>query len=62
MANRDLDRYLWIAGEYQTFLRNPNAPINTELKRLFTEPSERVCAYLETLAPSILSKAFSGNL
>lgn len=33
---RDLDRYLWLAGQYTAGRRNPRAAINIELQRLFT--------------------------
>ena len=35
---RELDRYLWLAGQYRTWVKNRNAPINTELAHMFKEP------------------------
>lgn len=32
---RDLDHYLWIAGQYRRFRRSNHARINTELRKLF---------------------------
>jgi hypothetical protein len=32
---RDLDRYLWIAGQYRSWRRDGEAPLNGELKALF---------------------------
>lgn len=35
---RELSRYLWIAGQYQTWLKTPKARINPELKTVFESP------------------------
>jgi hypothetical protein len=32
---RELDHYLWLAGLYQVWLRDPDSPINIEVKKLF---------------------------
>ena len=37
-TSRELDHYLWIAGQYMAFLRNQNGQINTELRHLFEFP------------------------
>src|SRR5216683_3208459 len=34
-STRELDHYLWLAGLYQVWLRNPVSPINIEVKELF---------------------------
>lgn len=36
LPNRDLDRYLWLAGQHATLLKNPAANVNSEVKRLLT--------------------------
>ena len=48
-SGRELDRYLWLAGEYRTWLKNPTASINTELHLLFTEPSADTVIALKTI-------------
>jgi hypothetical protein len=35
VSNKDLDRYLWIAGELKVWMKDKNAAINGELKGLF---------------------------
>jgi hypothetical protein len=62
VTNRELDHYLWIAGEYRAFRKNPKAKISGEVKRLFTAPSESVSADLASLMPSNLSCALKGEL
>jgi len=65
-TNRELDRYLWIAGAYRTYRKRRDAQresqINVELDRLFTNPSENIRADLDALMPSILSEALRGEL
>jgi hypothetical protein len=48
-SGRQLDRYLWLAGQYRKWRRNPQAPINTEVARLFTAPAEGARADLMAL-------------
>jgi hypothetical protein len=36
---KEIDHYLWIAGEYHKWRNNHNAPINAMLKELFSNPS-----------------------
>lgn len=38
LTNRQLDRYLWVAGQYREYLKNPRSPINRELRSLFEAP------------------------
>ncbi|SRR5260221_5807490 len=47
-STRELDHYLWLAGLYQVWLRNPVSPINIEIKKLFEIPS--------TVTPDELTK------
>ncbi len=48
---RDLDHYLWIAGEYHAWRKDHNAPINREVLALFQEaPTSDVAADLAALA------------
>lgn len=35
---RELDRYLWLAGQYRTWKSGAKAPINRETRQLFEEP------------------------
>lgn len=49
--NRDLDRYLWIAGQYHAFKRDPERKINTEARRLFSSPNADEERLLKVLAP-----------
>jgi len=62
VPNSDLDRYLWIAGEYGAFRKNAKAQISVEVRQLFTNPPANIAADLEALMPSILDKAFRGEL
>jgi len=54
-SNRELDHYLWIAGQYQAWRRNPDAQINAELSRLFAVPSADVASDLRVLSHSASS-------
>lgn len=42
MSTRDLDRYLWLAGQYREWIRRPTSAINTELRRTFETPTPEV--------------------
>lgn len=47
---RELDRYLWLAGEYHAWLRDPHAPINREVSALFQPPATSdVARYLAAM-------------
>lgn len=59
-SNREMDHYLWLAGEYLAWQRNREVRINAEVRRLFARSD--VAAELEALMPSILAKAFRGEL
>ncbi|NPV29141.1 MAG: hypothetical protein HPY58_05655 [Firmicutes bacterium] len=53
-TTRELDRYLWLAGQYRAWKglppwRRPSTGINPELQRLFEAPSREVQALLEAL-------------
>ena len=37
VSNKDLDRYLWLAGEMRVWMKNNNAAINGELKELLND-------------------------
>jgi hypothetical protein len=37
-SNRELDRYLWLAGEYAAWMKRPGMAINAELAALFERP------------------------
>jgi len=38
-STRELDHYLWVAGEYRAWGGRPNAKINVEMRNLFQAPS-----------------------
>jgi hypothetical protein len=38
-STRELDHYLWVAGEYRAYREKPNAKINVEMRSLFQAPS-----------------------
>jgi len=61
-SSRELDHYLWLAGQYRAWKRNPDVPINAETKRLFSTPPPGLRAELDGLVPPILDKAFKGEL
>lgn len=48
-SSRALDRYLWVAGLYREWRKNPEAPINAEARRLFESPPPTVECDLATL-------------
>jgi len=56
VTNRELDRYLWIAGAYRVYRKRYEAQrkpeISIELERLFTNQSEAIQAELNRLMPS----------
>ncbi len=49
---RELDRYLWLAGQYREWTRRPTTAINSELRRLFESPLPAALADLRTLVGS----------
>jgi hypothetical protein len=48
-SNRELDRYLWLAGEYAAWKKKRAAAINAEVAVLFAQPSDEVAALLTVL-------------
>jgi len=46
---RELSRYLWIAGQYQTWLKSPKARITSELKSLFESPPAELAEDIQSL-------------
>jgi hypothetical protein len=61
-SNRDLDRYLWLSGEYLAWQKNHEAAINAELRVAFEKPSPEVAADLDALVAPVLSKVIRGSL
>jgi hypothetical protein len=61
-TNRELDDYLWFAGQYWEWRRNPKGQINAEAQRFFENPPPGVAAELDALLPAILDKVFKGEL
>jgi hypothetical protein len=47
--NRELDRYLWLAGEYAAWKKKRKVAINAELAALFAHPSGEVAVLLDVL-------------
>ncbi len=60
-CNRELDHYLWIAGQYRTWRKNHEAPINAELSRLFAGAADGVEADLAVLLPAGAGDGPTGN-
>jgi hypothetical protein len=54
-TSKKLDRYLWLAGLYQTWLRNPASQINAEVAQLFRSQSSEVATELTILLPEATS-------
>jgi hypothetical protein len=48
-SNRQLDRYLWLAGEYSSWKKKRKVAINAELAALFAHASGDVAAFLDVL-------------
>jgi hypothetical protein len=48
-SNRQLDRYLWLAGEHAAWKKNKAAAINAEVAAQFAQPSGEVAALLNVL-------------
>jgi hypothetical protein len=48
-SNRQLDRYLWLAGEYAAWKKKRKRAVNTELEGLFKHPSGDVVVFLRLL-------------
>lgn len=49
-SSRQLDRYLWLAGEYAAWKKKPAAAINAEVAALFNKPPAEGVPLLELLA------------
>jgi hypothetical protein len=61
-STRDLDHYLWVAGEYRAWRKNRNARINVEIRGLFNSPSPGCKADLRAMLPASLDRAVKGRL
>ncbi len=61
-SNREMDHYLWLAGEYLAWRKNRKSWINIQIRALFENHTAEVAAELDALVPSILSRAFKGEL
>lgn len=51
-SNRELDRYLWLAGLYQVWQKNSDVKINVEVANLFRAPSPDTAFELAQLLPN----------
>lgn len=56
LTNRELDRYLWLAGQYRTWSQNPETRLGRDIVALFENPTSEVSAELEVLLPSVLAE------
>ena len=60
---RDMDRYLWLTGQYREWLRSPDdAVTNSELRSLFQDNSAAMQDDLRTLLPQSLRAPASANV
>ena len=50
-TTRTLDQFLWLAGQYREWQRNPSVEINAETKALFEHPPRDAQADLDALLP-----------
>lgn len=50
-TTRTLDQFLWLAGQYREWRRNPSVEINAETKALFEHPPRDAQADLDALLP-----------
>lgn len=50
-GSRELDYYLWLAGQYRAWKKKPTVKINGETKRLFTSPTEEQAGWLSIMVP-----------
>jgi hypothetical protein len=50
-GTRELDYYLWLAGQYRAWKRKPSVKINSETKELFRNPSPHQAQLLAILVP-----------
>jgi len=48
--DRQLDRYLWLAGEFVAWQKGPRARINVELAALFANLPREIAALLSVLS------------
>lgn len=51
VSNRELDHYLWLAGLFLAFRKNPKAEINQEVRTLFESSDSSIVSDLATLFP-----------
>jgi hypothetical protein len=51
-SNRELDRYLWLAGEYAAWKKKRKVAINVEVAALFSQTTGEVAALLDVLGGS----------
>lgn len=56
-TTKELDRYLWLAGLYQEWRRNPASQINAEVAEMFKNQSAEVTAELAILSSGDKEKA-----
>jgi hypothetical protein len=61
VKSRELDRYLWLAGQYRQWRKNLKSQINSELAALFASPSGESEEDLHALAPYAENELRSGR-
>lgn len=60
-SGRDLDRYLWLAGMYERWLRQRNKKnplVNSELLNVFRKPNRRQAKLLDQMLPKEFDRTF----
>jgi hypothetical protein len=63
-GNRDLDRYLWLSGMYERWLRQRNKKnpvINSELLGMFKKPNKQEARLIHQLLPQEFKRTFKVN-
>ena len=61
VTNRQLDHYLWIAGQYRDWNRKPATRLNRDVLALFENPTPEAAAELKALLPSMQNATSGGE-
>jgi hypothetical protein len=57
VTNRELDHYLWIAGQWRRWHKKPSSPINRELRALFESRETAALADLKIIRSAVSDRA-----
>jgi hypothetical protein len=60
VSNRALDRYLWLGGQRRHWLRNPDAPVSSEVRIAFRNPE--LAGDLERLGSNVCANPERGHV